>query len=68
MSLLAQGLTIGTKATKNRIAMPPMANGLATDTGEVIPKLNSHYEQRAKEDVGIVIVEHPSAAAINVVA
>jgi NADPH2 dehydrogenase len=58
MSLLSQTLIIGGKVLKNRIVMPPMANRLATDAGEVIPKLNSHYEQRAREDVGMVVVEH----------
>jgi len=58
MSLLAQELTIGYKISRNRIAMPPMANGLATDEGEVVPRLNSHYEKRAKEGVGIIVVEH----------
>lgn len=58
MSLLAQKITIGDKVSKNRIAMPPMANGLATDDGAVVPKLNRHYEDRAKEEVGLVIVEH----------
>jgi 2,4-dienoyl-CoA reductase-like NADH-dependent reductase (Old Yellow Enzyme family) len=58
MSLLAQELKIGDKIIRNRIAMPPMANGLATDEGEVIPKLNSHYEARARKGVGLIIVEH----------
>lgn len=58
MSILSQSITIGSKVSKNRIAMPPMANGLATDNGAVVPKLNRHYEDRAKEEVGLVIVEH----------
>jgi len=58
MSLLAEEIRIGDKTSRNRVAMPPMANGLATDDGEVVPRLNSHYEARAKEGVGLVIVEH----------
>lgn len=58
MSWLAQQVTIRSKVSRNRIAMPPMANGLATDEGEVTPRLNRHYETRAKEGVGLVIVEH----------
>jgi len=58
MSLLEQELKIGLKISRNRIAMPPMANGLATDDGKVVSRLVSHYEKRAKESVGLVIVEH----------
>jgi len=58
MSLLEQEIKIGNKVSKNRIAMPPMANGMATDDGAVVPRLIRHYEDRAKEGVGTVIVEH----------
>jgi NADPH2 dehydrogenase len=58
MSLLAQELDICGKVMRNRIAFPPMANGLATEDGAVVPKHNSHYEIRAKEEVALIIVEH----------
>ena len=58
MSLLSQELTIGSRILRNRIAMPPMANGLATEEGEVVGQLNRHYAERAREGVGLVIVEH----------
>ena len=58
MSLLAQELKIRGKVMRNRIAMPPMANGLATEDGAVVPKHNSHYAERAADGVALMIVEH----------
>ncbi|MGI5838729.1 MAG: NADH:flavin oxidoreductase [bacterium] len=42
----------------NRIVMPPMANNLAAETGEVTDAMVAHYATRAKASVGLVIVEH----------
>ena len=49
----ADGLTI-----KNRIVMPPMANDLSGERGEVTKKHLDHYRARAEGGVGLVIVEH----------
>ncbi len=58
MSLLAQQLKIRGKAMRNRIAMPPMANHLADESGAVVPEHNEHYRIRAKDGVALIIVEH----------
>lgn len=50
-------LAIGNLTLKNRIVMPPMANGLADAEGRVTDPLIAHYTQRAP-GVGFVIVEH----------
>lgn len=42
----------------NRIVMPPMANNLATETGEVTGAMLEHYSERAEASVGMIIVEH----------
>ena len=58
MSLLSQELSLSNKVLKNRIAMPPMANGMATEEGAVVEKLIAHYVARAREEVALIIVEH----------
>ena len=58
MSLLSQKLSLRTATMKNRIAMPPMANRIATEDGAVVPTLLHHYTDRAKEQIALVIVEH----------
>ncbi len=58
LSLLFSKLVIRNKVMRNRIAMPPMANNLATLEGEVVPGLIAHYRKRAREGVALVIVEH----------
>jgi len=50
-------LAIGNLTLKNRIVMPPMANGLADAEGMVTDPLIAHYTRRAP-CVGLVIVEH----------
>jgi len=50
-------LTIGNLRLKNRIVMPPMANGLADTEGTMTDQLIAHYTRRAP-GVGLVIVEH----------
>lgn len=52
-SLEVKGLVL-----KNRIVMPPMANNMATEEGEITPRLVEHYLARAKAEVGLLIVEH----------
>lgn len=43
---------------KNRIVMPPMGTEKATPEGEVTKELIEHYVDRAKNKVGMIIVEH----------
>jgi 2,4-dienoyl-CoA reductase-like NADH-dependent reductase (Old Yellow Enzyme family) len=57
MPSLFDPLTVGRLRLKNRIVMPPMANDLATERGEVTDALIAHYTRRAA-GVGLVIVEH----------
>lgn len=47
---------------RNRIVMPPMANGKATDAGEVTDSHIAHYAARAKGGVGLIIIEHTFVA------
>lgn len=58
MSLLSQELKLRTGVMKNRIAMPPMANRVATEDGAVVPDLIRHYTERAANEIALVIVEH----------
>ncbi len=48
---------IGALELRNRVVMPPMATGLATESGEVTEELIEHYRARAPW-IGLVIVEH----------
>ena len=57
MSNLFDPLIVGHLTLKNRIVMPPMANELASEEGEVTEALITHYTRRAP-GVGLVIVEH----------
>lgn len=50
--LRIKGLTLN-----NRIVMPPMATGLASEKGEVTERLVEHYSRRARGP-GLIIVEH----------
>lgn len=43
---------------KNRIVMPPMANNLCDESGEVNDGHISHYSRRAGAEIGLIIVEH----------
>jgi 2,4-dienoyl-CoA reductase-like NADH-dependent reductase (Old Yellow Enzyme family) len=45
-------------ALKNRLVMPPMATGMATEGGEVTDRHIKHYTTRAKGGVGLIIIEH----------
>ena len=57
MAKLFDPLAVGDLTLKNRIVMPPMANGLADADGRVTDPLIAHYTRRAP-GVGLVIVEH----------
>ena len=48
---------IGTLEIKNRIVMPPMATGYASEDGSVTDRLIAYYEERAKGGPGLIIVE-----------
>jgi len=48
---------IGAMELKNRIVMPPMATGFASDDGSVTDRLIAYYEERAKSGPGLIIVE-----------
>ncbi len=48
---------IGTMEVRNRIVMPPMATGYASEDGSVTDRLIAYYEERAKAGLGLIIVE-----------
>ena len=58
MSILRTGISVKDMDLRNRIVMPPMANNLATDNGQVVHELTEHYLRRAREGVGLIVVEH----------
>ncbi len=60
MALLFSEFRVKGLRLKNRIVMPPMANNLATEAGEVTPRLVEHYARRAGS-LGLLIVEHAYA-------
>ena len=43
---------------KNRLVMPPMATGMATEDGEVTDRHIKHYTTRARGGAGLIIIEH----------
>ena len=47
---------------KNRLVMPPMATGMATEDGEVTDRHLKHYTTRARGGVGLIIIEHTYVA------
>jgi len=49
---------IGTMPLKNRIIMAPISTNLAAEDGTVSQELLSHYAERAKGGVGLIIVEN----------
>lgn len=51
-------IKIGSISLKNRIVMPPMASGLALPDGAVTEELINHYAERAKNNVGLILIEH----------
>ncbi len=58
MPTLSDPLVIGKFALKNRIIMPPMANDMSSEAGEVNNRHLDHYRVPAEAGVGLVIVEH----------
>ncbi len=56
--MLFESFKIKNKKVKNRIVMAPMVSFSFNDkTGHVNEKVLNHYEKRAKENIGIIIVE-----------
>jgi NADPH2 dehydrogenase len=55
-------ITIKGLTLKNRLVMPPMATGMATEDGEVTDRHIKHYTARAKGGVGLIIIEHTYVA------
>jgi len=56
-SALFQPVTIGKMEIKNRLSVPPMGTGFATEGGSVSERLITYHEQRAKGGFGLIIVE-----------
>lgn len=54
---LFQPFTIGTMSLKNRLVMPPMVTNFGTKEGYVTDRTKDYYEERAKGEVGLIIVE-----------
>lgn len=48
---------IGTMEVNNRIVMPPMTTNFASVTGAVTGRLIDYYSERARGNVGLIIVE-----------
>ena len=65
MPNLLSSLEVKGLALKNRIVMPPMANNMATEEGEITPGLVEHYLARAKAEIGLLIVEHAYVAPMG---
>ena len=57
MGKLFEPFKIGTMKLKNRIVMPPMATNFAAEDGSVTKRLKNYYVERARGDVGLIIVE-----------
>ncbi len=47
---------------KNRLVMPPMATGFATEDGGATDRHIAHYVARARGGVGLIIIEHTFVA------
>jgi 2,4-dienoyl-CoA reductase-like NADH-dependent reductase (Old Yellow Enzyme family) len=54
---LLSPITIGPVHVKNRIVMAPMNTGFAGPNGEATEKMIDYYEKRAKNGVGLIVVE-----------
>lgn len=61
MALLFREFALKGLRLKNRVVMPPMANNLATEAGEVTDRLVEHYARRAGF-LGLIVVEHAYVA------
>ena len=58
MTGLFTPLTIKGHTLNNRIVLPPMANNMATERGEITDAHIEHYVRRARAGVGMVVIEH----------
>ena len=57
--MLDTPIQIGTLTLKNRLVMPPMHSGLATEGGHVTDALAQYYHDRARFSApGLIITEH----------
>ena len=54
---LFEPISVGNLLLKNRLVMPAMGTGYGDSGGFVTQKLIDHYQERAKNDVGLIIVE-----------
>ena len=54
---LIKPIAIGSIQVKNRMVMAPMNTGFAGPNGEVTDKMIDYYEKRAKNGVGLIVVE-----------
>lgn len=63
MGLLAQPANINGLRLRNRTVMLPMVTNLSTRDGHVTEALVAHYAERARRDVGLVIVEATAVCA-----
>lgn len=50
-------IKIGSKILKNRITMAPTVKFFADENGMVTDEFVHHYEERAKHDVGLIVLE-----------
>jgi len=57
LKFLFTPIKMGTMRVKNRIVMPPMTTNFASETGAVTERLVNYYSERARGDVGLIIVE-----------
>ena len=57
MVALTDPLIVRRLSLKNRLVLPPMQTGLASERGEVTERLLEHYARRA-DGPGLVIIEH----------
>jgi 2,4-dienoyl-CoA reductase-like NADH-dependent reductase (Old Yellow Enzyme family) len=48
---------IGAMPVRNRIVMAPMNTGFAGPNGEVTSRMVDYYEKRAKNGVGLIVIE-----------
>ena len=55
--ILFQSIKIGKMEVRNRLSVPPMATGFASDGGGVSERLIKYHEARARGGFGLIIVE-----------
>jgi len=53
-------IRIGKMAVKNRMVMAPMNTNFSNENGAVTEQMISYFEQRAKNEVGLIVVEAAS--------